>query len=308
MRLVTFNNSGEHRFGALLAANNIIDLYAACDELAPHRSHAFPKTTLEFLAGGDAAFALVREVLELAETEDGADTLHQAGAIHDADAIDFLPPITQPEKIVCIGQNYREHIKEMKHTAPEYPLFFAKYANTLTGHRQPIRVPRVSNKIDYEAELAVVIGRTGKDIPLDKAFDYVAGYMNFNDVSVRDYQRRTTQFLQGKTFDTSAPCGVALVTKDEIPDPHNLSIKLRLNGETMQDGTTADFIFGIPVIINYLSEIMTLKPGDIIATGTPSGVGAARDPQVFLKSGDTVEVEIEHLGTLSNHVVAHDAP
>jgi len=305
LRLVTFNQPTTPRFGAIVEGN-VIDLVIGCDELSPHHAHDFPASCLEFLTGGDEAFATVREVLKLATANDNLALLRRAGAIYDEASVEFLPPITHPEKIICIGQNYSEHINEMGHKPPAYPLFFAKYANALTGHRQAIRLPRVSTMVDYEAELVVVIGRTGKDIPVDRAFDYVAGYMNFNDVSVRDYQRRTSQFLQGKTFDTSAPTGAALVTKDEISDPHNLSVHLRLNDETMQLDTTAHFIFNIPTIINYLSEIMTLKPGDMIATGTPSGVGFARNPQVFLRAGDTVEVEVEGLGVLRNHVIAYD--
>jgi acylpyruvate hydrolase len=188
---------------------------------------------------------------------------------------------------------------------PQYPVLFAKFATTLIGHRRPIVLPKVSNQVDYEAELALVIGRTGKDIPKTQAaFDYLAGYTIFNDVSVRDFQKRTVQWLQGKAFDGTGPIGPALVTADEIRDPHALDITLRLNGEVMQHANTGDFIFDIPTILSYISEIMTLEPGDIIATGTPSGVGYARQPQVFLKPGDVIQVEIAELGVLENQVIA----
>ena len=188
---------------------------------------------------------------------------------------------------------------------PQYPVLFAKFATTLIGHRRPIALPTVSNQVDYEAELALVIGRTGKDIPnTQAAFDYLAGYTIFNDVSVRDFQKHTVQWLQGKAFDGTSPIGPALVTTDEIRDPHALDITLRLNGEVMQQANTGDFIFDIPTILSYISEIMTLEPGDIIATGTPSGVGYARQPQVFLKPGDVIQVEIAELGVLENPVIA----
>lgn len=303
MRLVTFSITEGERFGASIE-NKIVDLIEVERRMQTNSHedfpHSMPHSMLEFLQGGEPARASVQTAIEYAQRN--LKELSETMVARDAADVDFLPPVTRPSKIICIGQNYAEHIKEMGHEPPKYPLFFAKYANTLIGHKQAIKLPRVSTKVDYEAELVAVIGRRGKYIEEADALDYVAGYMNFNDVSVRDYQRRTTQFLQGKTFDTSGPCGAMLVTADEVKDPHNLTVTLRLNNETMQQGSTSDFIFSLPKIINYLSEIMTLEPGDMIATGTPPGVGAARTPPVFLKAGDTVEVEIEGLGVLSNSV------
>ncbi len=218
--------------------------------------------------------------------------------------VQLLAPVPDPEKIICIGLNYREHAREAGLEAPKYPMFFAKYRNALAGPYDPIVLPRVTNKVDYEAELAVVMGKTGKHIPEERALEYVAGYMALNDVSARDFQRRTSQFLQGKTFDTFAPCGPFLVTADEVLDPHALAVRLRLNGQLMQDSSTRDFIFTIPQLIAYLSDIFTFAPGDIISTGTPQGVGYVRKPPVYLKSGDMVEVEVEQAGTLRNPVVA----
>lgn len=229
----------------------------------------------------------------------------QEGLIYAQEDVTFLPPIPRPGKIICLGHNYRKHIMEMGRQMPQYPVLFAKFANTLIGHRQPIVLPKVSQKVDYEAELALVVGKGGKDIPQTAAaLDYLAGYAIFNDVSVRDYQKRTIQWLQGKTFDGSGPIGPALVTADEVKDPQALDLTLRLNGEVMQHANTSDFIFDIPTILAYISQIMTLEPGDIIATGTPSGVGDAREPQVYLKPGDVVQVEIAELGMLENAVVA----
>ena len=289
MRLCTFTiDGGRERVGALVG-ETVIEL--ASDHSAADAPTLGMPAVLDALAEGGAPRARIEALIAEQKI-----TLKIA-------AVRFRPPVMRPGKIVCIGQNYRAHVLEMKRELPKHPVLFAKFANTLVGHNEPIRLPRVSTQVDYEAELMIVIGRRGKDITPESALDYVAGYTIFNDVSVRDYQRRTSQFLQGKTFDTTGPCGAAIVTADEVGDPHNLRIQLRLNGETMQDGTTADFIFDVPTIVSYLSEIMTLETGDLIATGTPEGVGFARDPQVFLKAGDVVEIEIDGLGVLRNPVV-----
>lgn len=309
MRLLTFDHDGAARAGAALdgaGGSLVIDLASASDLFgsAPQDAAVPLASVHDILAGGDAARSLVASIVGRAATDDGRELLLKLGAAHKLADVRCLPPIARPGKIVCIGQNYRAHILEMGRELPKYPVLFAKFSNTLVGHEAPIVLPRVSEQVDYEAELMVVVGRRCKDIAPADALACVAGYTIFNDVSVRDYQRRTTQFLQGKTFDTAGPVGPYIVTADEIADPHNLRISLRLNGETMQDGNTSDFIFNIPTVVSYLSEIMTLEPGDLIATGTPEGVGAARDPQVFLKPGDVVEVEIEGLGVLRNPVVA----
>lgn len=220
----------------------------------------------------------------------------------------LVAPIADPGKILCIGLNYADHAAESGVEPPEEPVCFSKFGNTIIGPDQPIRLPSVATQVDYEAELVAVIGRRGFAIPRKKAFDYVAGYMNGHDVSARDWQigRPGKQWLLGKTPDTFAPIGPWLVTADEVADPHDLRIQLRLNGETMQDSRTREFIFGIDEIIAHVSQLMTLEPGDLIFTGTPPGVGMARDPQVWLNPGDRVEVEIEGLGTLSNPVEAGD--
>ena len=218
--------------------------------------------------------------------------------------VQLLPPVPDPEKIICIGLNYRDHARETGMEIPKYPIFFAKYRNTLAGPYDPIVLPRVSRRVDYEAELAVVMGKPGRHIPEEHALEYVAGYMALDDVSARDFQGRTAQWLQSKTFDTFAPCGPFLVTPEEVPDPHALAIRLRLNGQLMQDSSTRELIFTIPRLIAYISDIVTFAPGDIISTGTPPGVGFARKPPVYLKAGDVVEVEVDQVGTLRNPVVA----
>lgn len=214
-----------------------------------------------------------------------------------------LAPI-QPGKIVCIGLNYADHAAETGAEIPSEPVCFGKFGNTIIGQGDTIKLPAVSSQVDYEAELVVVIGKRGYQVSKKNAFDIVAGYCNGNDVSARDWQkgRPGKQWLLGKTPDTFAPIGPWIVTKDEVADPHNMPIKLRLNGETMQDGNTNAFIFGIDEVIEHLTKIMTLEPGDIIFTGTPPGVGMGRDPHVWLQSGDKVEVEIAGLGVLQNSV------
>ena len=218
----------------------------------------------------------------------------------------FLPVIPCPQKILGVGLNYADHARESGAEVPEEPVIFSKFASALTGHGQPIELPRASAEVDYEAELVVVIGRRGKHVPEDQAMDYVAGYACGHDVSARDWQLRKPggQWLLGKTFDTFAPVGPYLVTRDEVPDPHQLDIQLRLNGQTMQSSNTRELIFSIPRLIAYISQVMTLEVGDLIFTGTPPGVGFSRKPPVFLKPGDVAEVEIQHLGVLRNPVVA----
>jgi 2-keto-4-pentenoate hydratase/2-oxohepta-3-ene-1,7-dioic acid hydratase in catechol pathway len=218
----------------------------------------------------------------------------------------LLAPIPRPPKVLCIGLNYRDHAKETGATIPSEPIVFSKFATAIMGPGSPIVLPRVSQKVDYEAELVVVLGRGGKNIAVADALSYVAGYMNGNDVSARDWQTEKPgkQWLLGKTPDTFGPTGPYLVTSDEIADSRKLSIRLRLNGQTMQDSSTAELIFGVEQLIAHISQLVTLEPGDLIFTGTPPGVGVARKPQVFLKAGDQVEIEIAGLGILKNPVKA----
>jgi 2-keto-4-pentenoate hydratase/2-oxohepta-3-ene-1,7-dioic acid hydratase in catechol pathway len=242
----------------------------------------------------------------------GADALDRAqrwlinppgGERIEAATASLLAPIPRPPKIVCIGLNYRDHAAESRMAIPDVPTVFAKFPTAAIGHRQPIVLPKASTKPDYEAEFAVVIGRGGRHIPEAAWREHVFGYTIFNDVSARDFQMATSQWMIGKTFDTFAPFGPAIVTADEIEDPHNLDISLTLNGEVMQNSNTRNLIFQVPRLIAYLSSVFTLEPGDIIATGTPAGVGFAHKPPRFLKPGDEVVVRIEGLGELSNPVV-----
>jgi 2-keto-4-pentenoate hydratase/2-oxohepta-3-ene-1,7-dioic acid hydratase in catechol pathway len=250
----------------------------------------------------------VRELLELGpEWQRRAWAALPKGAVrHDPAGATLLAPVPDPRKIVCIGLNYRDHAAESGVPVPTEPVLFSKYPTALIGHGAPIVLPRVSQEVDYEAELVVVIGRKGRHIPRQRALEYVGGYAVGHDVSARDWQlnKPGKQWMAGKTFDTFAPVGPELVTPDEVPEPQNLGIRLRLNGQTMQDSNTSQLVFGIDELIAYLSQVFTLEPGDLIFTGTPPGVGMARKPPVWLKAGDIVEVEIDRLGTLRNTVIA----
>lgn len=231
---------------------------------------------------------------------------HSALKDHPLHELQVLAPIVDPPKVICIGLNYRDHAVESQMAVPEEPVFFNKFTTSLIGEGQAIRLPPVSKQVDYEAELAVVIGTAGKRIPIERAMDHVAGYTILNDVSARDLQFRGGQWIKGKALDTFAPLGPWIVTADEIADPHRLPVKLWLNDRLMQESNTDQLIFNVPQLIHYLSQLFTLEPGDIIATGTPPGVGFARKPPVFLKDGDRVRIEIGGIGALNNPVVQEE--
>jgi len=211
-------------------------------------------------------------------------------------------PIERPGKILCVGLNYRSHAEEQDRRPPERPMLFAKWATSLIGPGEPIVLPRISSAVDYEAELAVVIGSRVKGVSVDNALEAVRGYLCANDVSARDLQRGDKQYTRGKSLDTFCPVGPELVPAAEIPDPGALRIRCLVNGEVRQDGTTSDLIFSVPELIAFAAEAITLEPGDLILTGTPAGVGEFRDPPLYLADGDEVTVEIEGVGTLTNPV------
>ena len=221
----------------------------------------------------------------------------------ELNTITFKVPIERPGKIVCMGLNYADHAKEGGNARPEYPSFFMRGPSSMTAHLSPIVRPQVSNKLDYEAELAFVVGKKARHLTLDNALDCVAGYSIFNDGSIRDYQRKTTQWTIGKNFDQTGAFGPWLVTPDELPPGcDGLNIQSRLNGQVMQNANTKDFLWGVAETIVLISECMTLEPGDIVITGTPAGVGYARTPPVFMKPGDICEIEIESIGVLRNTI------
>jgi 2-keto-4-pentenoate hydratase/2-oxohepta-3-ene-1,7-dioic acid hydratase in catechol pathway len=239
---------------------------------------------------------------------DGSDLAalgHQGWPELDLAAAELLPPLANPGKILCIGLNYADHIAETGHTAPTYPEVFARFSSTLIGHGAPLRRPDASTQLDFEGELAVVIGRGGRHISTAAALDHVAGYSIFNDATLRDYQFKTRQWTMGKNFDGTGAFGPVLVTPDELPaGAKGLRLRTRLNGVVMQDSHTGHLAFDVAALISLLSEVMTLAPGDVIVTGTPSGVGFTRKPPVFMQPGDVCEIELEGVGLLRNPVIA----
>lgn len=273
------------------------------------------KLVMYSVNGGDVKAGLLEdgEVRQLAGEDtnmidligEGVEKQSVGGESVALEDVKLSPPISRPGKIIGIGLNYEDHAEETGADIPEKPIVFAKYPNTINGPGDPIRIPEITEKADYEAELAVVIGQKARHVEAEDALDYVFGYMNANDVSSRDLQfSEGGQWTRSKSLDTFAPIGPYLVTKDEIEDPQDLSVRCTLNGEVMQDGNTEKMIFSVAELVSFLSMGMTLEPGDIIMTGTPPGVGGARDPQVFLKDGDEVTIEIEGLGALTNPVEA----
>lgn len=277
MRIVRFGEHGKERPG-LLRGDDIVDLRRLFPDI-PDVGEAF------FLEGW---LEKIRSVTEPGKAMD----------------VRLGPPVSRPSKIICLGKNYAEHAKEGGFDKPDSPLLFCKTPNTLNGPFDPILLPKSSGKIDWEVELAVVIGKPGKRISKSDAFHYIAGYTVMNDVSGREAQFADSQWFRGKSFDTFAPMGPAMVTADEIGDVQNLRLTARVDGEIMQDGNTRDMIFDIPTLIENISEDMTLIPGDIISTGTPSGVGIFRDPPVVLSAGSVVECRIEGIGTIVNPVIS----
>jgi len=230
------------------------------------------------------------------------------GANHSASDVRFVSVIPNPDKILCVGVNYRPHIQEMGRQVPDHPVVFVRFPGSMVGHGVPILRPGASEQFDFEGELAVIIGTRARHVSREKALDYIAGYCCFMDGSIRDWQRHTPQFTPGKNFDKSGAMGPCIVTADEIPDPSVLQLTTTVNGEVMQRGQLADLVFDIPSLIEYCSTFTELLPGDVIATGTPGGVGAARTPPVWLKPGDTVEVEITGVGLLRSPVLDESSP
>ncbi|CAH0343843.1 fumarylacetoacetate hydrolase family protein [Bacillus sp. CECT 9360] len=304
MKLVTFRDDSGVNLGII--KNDQIFSLSALDEWDrslnqddANSENPIPLNTKSFIEEGENALAHAERLLASYE-EMGIEEKRKA--VLYLNETELLAPISQPEKIICVGLNYLDHCKETGMEPPKSPVVFSKYANAIIGHQQSIELPVNSDQVDFEAELAVVIGKEAKRVSVEEASDYIFGYTIMNDVSARDIQFADGQWVRGKTADTFAPLGPCIVTQDEIEDPHKLNISLTLNGEVMQQSNTSNLIFTVPYIISFLSQAMTLKPGDIIATGTPPGVGMGREPKIWLKKGDELSITIEKLGTLSNSV------
>lgn len=282
MRLARFILGGERGIAAAVGNESFYGLLAS--------DPAFPGDIDELIAqGAEVLAAAAAACLE--------------GKPVELDRAQLLPPLARPGKILCIGLNYADHSAESGLEVPAYPVVFGRFVSGLIGHGEFIERPRISDKLDYEGEFVAVIGKRGKHIALADALDHVVGYSLFNDVSVRDYQLRTPQWTIGKNFDRSGPFGPWLVTADELPAGcKGLRLQTRLNGITVQDASTNDMMFDVASLVSTLSDAFTLEPGDIIVTGTPAGVGGARNPPLWMKDGDVVEIEMEGLGTLRNIV------
>lgn len=281
MKLATFTHDNNTRVG-IVAGDEIIDT---------QRLTGIPDTMIEFLASDLVNSETIKEL---------ADTSIQRIAI---DEVKLEAPIFKPSKLLAVGLNYLDHIEETKNTKPEFPTIFNKQSSCIIGNNDAIHKPKVSDKLDYEGELGVVIGKRCRHVPKDKAKDVIAGYTIVNDVSVRDWQKRTPTWTMGKSFDTHGPTGPWIVTPDEIGDPHSLDIKTWLNDELRQSSNTKYLLFDCYYLIEYLSTAFTLEPGDIISTGTSSGVGFMMQPSGYMKAGDKVTVEIENIGSLSNPII-----
>lgn len=281
MKLVSYDGGDGARAG-VLEGDRVVDAWALLGE--PHR-------------GG------LRELLAADRVEELRGRLGDSGApSHPLAAVALLPPVTDPEKIVCIGLNYGKHAAEGGMEVPKAPTLFAKYRNALAAPGAAVRLPANSRKVDYEAEVAFVVGRRAKDVAEADALDHIAGYTLLNDLSARDLQFSTPQWMSGKVFDGSAPCGPALVTPEEAGPADAIGIRLTLNGEEMQNATTEDLIISVPALLSHLSGLMTLEPGDIVSTGTPEGVGSVRDPRVWLADGDEIVIESPTLGRLETRI------
>ena len=300
MKFCSFSHRDVARFGLVLPDDTIVDLPQAAKSLLGAEKSLFDTPDLKsWLSQGAVAIESARKILKI--LEGGAEI--DAGAVYGKDEVRLLPPIPNPGKIIAIGLNYQDHAEEQKVPLPKNPLIFAKFPSSLIGPDDDIQLPEISQKVDPEAELCVVVLNGGKGFSRESAREAIAGYTIGNDVSARDLQFSDRQWVRGKSCDTFAPCGPFLVTEDELEDPHQLDIELRLNGNLQQSSNTRNLIFDCYTLVSFISQTITLETGDLIFTGTPDGVGVFRDPPVFLKSGDVVEVKIEKIGTLKNRVV-----
>jgi 2-keto-4-pentenoate hydratase/2-oxohepta-3-ene-1,7-dioic acid hydratase in catechol pathway len=281
VKYVTFRKAGGDPEAGVIVRDQVVGL----------KSAGFPGM-LDVLGGGSEARLRIESWVQ------------SSTAAHPLNSVTLLAPIPRPPKLICVGLNYRDHALESKMEIPKVPTIFSKFPSAVIGPGEPIILPKNSTQPDYEAEFAFVIGGGGRHIPVERWQEHVFGYTIINDVSARDFQMATTQWLMGKTFDTFAPMGPHIVSADEIRDPHALDISLSINGEVLQHSNTRELIFKIPELVAFLSSVITLEPGDVVSTGTPAGVGVARKPPRFLRAGDDVVVRVESIGELRNPVMA----
>ncbi|MBS4200459.1 fumarylacetoacetate hydrolase family protein [Bacillus sp. FJAT-49732] len=294
MKLLTFYDQGIHKLG-VKTEHGILDITASVKNGI---NFDIKTDIMDVISGFKEEVSRLQDFIEYSINEEKA-------VFANEDEITWGPCVTRPHKIICVGLNYRKHADETNAPYPEVPILFNKFDNTLTGHKEEIPVPKVTEKLDYEVELGIVIGKKAKYVNVDEALEYVFGYSTVNDLSARDLQLRTPQWLLGKSCDKFSPVGPFLVTADEVGDPNNLTLKTYVNGELRQNSNTSDMIFNCAEIVSYISQHMTLEPGDIILTGTPEGVvmGYPEDKQHYLQPGDVLTVEVEKLGSLTNYFI-----
>ncbi len=311
MKLVMFQDTGDPRLGCL-NDEEVLDLNLACEAMLASRNDPRPRAkaelmvppeTIAFLEGGDESMQNARDCLQWLEGQEAASLkVRQTPVVKPRGQVRLLAPILKPSKIICVAHNYHDFLKELGMKPHPEPRIFAKFANTVAAYEDPIPRPAMTQALGYEAELAFVIGKPCKFVPEAEAYDYIAGYMAMNDVSASDLTKRDGQNLRGKGFDAFAPMGPYLLTADELPDPHDLGVELRVNGRVLQKSNTNQLVYNVPQLVAFCSQVFSLEPGDVVATGTPGGLAKDRNPPTYMNPGDIMETEIEKLGTLRNPI------
>jgi acylpyruvate hydrolase len=313
MRLVMFQDQGDPRLGAL-QGETVVDLNLAGECLSAERGFLrarawaeayLPAEMVEFLQGGERSMAEARLAVEWAQKNPDA-KVRNTPVVRAASSVSLVAPVLKPEKVICVAHNYHDFCKELGMDPHPLPRIFSKFANAVCGWDDPIIRPKMSRQLGYEAELAFVIGKRCKNVPEDKAYEQIAGYMTFNDISASDCTKFDVQNTRGKGFDTFAAMGPALVTADEVPDPHDLHVELRVNGNVLQTSNTRELVHNVPQLLSFCSQVFTLEPGDIVATGTPGGLAKDRNPPTFMEPGDIMETEIGDLGLMRNPIVEEE--
>jgi acylpyruvate hydrolase len=310
MKLVMFQEKGDPRLGCL-DNGQVIDLNLACEAMLgsnkdprPRAKAALlvPPETIAFLEGGEEAMQAARDCLQWLDGQQDTLSVRNSPVFWPRDKVRLLAPVLKPAKIICVAHNYHDFLAELGMKPHAEPRIFAKFANTVASYEDPIPRPAMTQALGYEAELAFVIGKPCKHVPEAEAYDVIAGYMGLNDVSASDLTKRDGQNLRGKSFDAFAPMGPYLLTADELPDPHNLDVELRVNGRVLQKSNTNQLVYNGPQLVAFCSQVFSLEPGDVVATGTPGGLAKDRTPPTYMNPGDIMETEIEKLGILRNPI------
>lgn len=314
MRLVMFQGQGDPRLGAA-QGDVVVDLNLAYEAMLAAKGDlrarakadaVVPAETIAFLQGGDDSMAAARAALAWAAANKGV-AVRNAPVVRPLAGVKLCAPVMKPEKVICVAHNYHDFLKELGMKPHPLPRIFSKFANAVCGWDDPVVRPKMSRQLGYEAELAFVVGKRCKNVPEEKAYDFIAGYMTFNDISASDCTKFDVQNTRGKGFDTFAPMGPCLVTADEVKDPHDLKVELRVNGTVLQSSNTRELVHNVPQLLSFCSQVFTLEPGDVVATGTPGGLAKDRNPPTFMEPGDVMETEIGDLGLMRNPIVDEEA-